>query len=328
VARPRVFISSTFYDLKILRADLDAMLAQLGYDPVLNERGRIPYEKHKKLEQSCYREIENCDIVISVIGGRFGSVSAVDDCFSISRLELQHAIDLDKQVFIFVERSVMVEYGTWAKNRTAVVKWTTVDDARVFEFLEFVSGLPRNNPIHPFEVAADVTVFLKEQFAGLFQRMLSEHEERADYSLASQLKSTAETLNAALEAANAEKRVTERSDKSSRLPDLIFANQDLFQQVRRVLHVSYRVFFTSVSELTEWLKSRRFKPVPEEGWDSGDTMEWIRDKEEPFVYDILKVSEKVFDDHGNVRYIPPSEWDKSFVRLEKNRYTGDDEEER
>ena len=41
MARPRVFISSTFYDLKQIRADLDNFIRSLGYDVVRNEEGAI-----------------------------------------------------------------------------------------------------------------------------------------------------------------------------------------------------------------------------------------------------------------------------------------------
>lgn len=42
MAKPRVFISSTFYDLKQIRADLDNFIQSLGYDVVRNEEGAIP----------------------------------------------------------------------------------------------------------------------------------------------------------------------------------------------------------------------------------------------------------------------------------------------
>ena len=34
VATPRVFISSTFYDLKYVREDLDRFIRAMGYDPM------------------------------------------------------------------------------------------------------------------------------------------------------------------------------------------------------------------------------------------------------------------------------------------------------
>ena len=53
MARPRVFISSTFYDLRHVRADLEAFIRDMGYDPVLHERGAVPYGSDQALEEYC-----------------------------------------------------------------------------------------------------------------------------------------------------------------------------------------------------------------------------------------------------------------------------------
>ena len=45
MAKPRVFISSTFYDLRQIRIELDKFLESMGYEPVRNEEGDIPYGK-------------------------------------------------------------------------------------------------------------------------------------------------------------------------------------------------------------------------------------------------------------------------------------------
>ena len=116
MAHPRVFISSTYYDLKNVRADLERYIKDRGFDPVLNERGQIPYGNEEKLEEYCYREIENCDILVSIIGGRHGSSSSHDP-YSISQKELKTAIDLGRPVYIFVEKSVLAEYKTYEKNK-------------------------------------------------------------------------------------------------------------------------------------------------------------------------------------------------------------------
>ena len=75
MAKPRVFISSTYFDLKSVRADLEHFVREQGFDPVLHERGSIPYGSTEALEKYCYRESENCDILVSIVGGRFGSKS-------------------------------------------------------------------------------------------------------------------------------------------------------------------------------------------------------------------------------------------------------------
>ena len=73
MARPRVFISSTYYDLKHLRSAFESFLEQFGFEPVLSEKGSIAYTPDVPLDASCYREIEQVDIFILIVGGRYGS---------------------------------------------------------------------------------------------------------------------------------------------------------------------------------------------------------------------------------------------------------------
>ena len=57
MAKPRVFISSTFYDLRHIRNDLDEFVSGLGFESVLSEKGDIAYEHDRPLDESCYREV-------------------------------------------------------------------------------------------------------------------------------------------------------------------------------------------------------------------------------------------------------------------------------
>src|SRR5689334_17942763 len=117
MARPRVFVSSTFYDLKYARTDLEGFIRDMGFDPVLNERGHIPYGSKDALEKYCYSEIGKVHILVSIVGGRFGT-KAHDTEFSISHTELNTAIKLRKQAYVFVENPVLSEYQTYLKNKS------------------------------------------------------------------------------------------------------------------------------------------------------------------------------------------------------------------
>lgn len=310
MARPKVFISSTFYDLKVVRADIESTLNQMQYDTIMNEHGRIPYEKEKRLEESCYKEVEQCDIFVSIVGGKYGATSSVDTNLSISQVEFKAALDLDKQIFVFVDRPVFYEFNTWQRNQSAEIDWVSVDSKKIFEFLKFVYELPKNKPIQPFDLSSDITVFLREQFAGLFQRLLSEQSQGQEYSLVSQLKATAVLLNEAVEKAT--------TPASGSLSELLFANQPLFQELRTLLKVPYRVFFTSKTELDDWLKNRKFSPIEREAWDFDDKMEWSRRGSSRDDIDLLQISTKILDDKDNVRYIPKSEWKDSYITLIEN----------
>jgi hypothetical protein len=91
MAAPRVFISSTFYDLQQVRENLEQFIRGIGYEPVLHERGSIPYGSEEELEKYCYEEIERSDILVAIIGGRYGSSSQYQP-YSISQMELKTAL--------------------------------------------------------------------------------------------------------------------------------------------------------------------------------------------------------------------------------------------
>jgi hypothetical protein len=75
----RVFVSSTYYDLKHIRASLSSFIDSLGYESVLSEKGDIAYAHDKPLDDSCYREASSADIFVLIVGGRYGSEASSDN---------------------------------------------------------------------------------------------------------------------------------------------------------------------------------------------------------------------------------------------------------
>jgi hypothetical protein len=181
MAKPRVFISSTFFDLRQVRTDLERFINDLGYTAVRNETGGIVYGKDQKLEEYCYKEISQIDILVGIVGGRFGS-EADSGNYSITQIEIKTALDQDKQVYLFIEKNVLAEYETYLINKTnSSTNYRFVDDVRVYKFIEELYLLPKNNIIYPFETAQDITQFLKEQWAGLFHDLISQRSKASQY---------------------------------------------------------------------------------------------------------------------------------------------------
>ena len=148
MAKPRVFVSSTFYDLRQVREGLDRFISGLGYEAVLHETGNVAYGKDSPPETYVHREIQLCDILICIIGGRYGAESQEQPGSSITQLELHTAIENLVQVFIFIEQQVYSEYNTYLINKaTENIKYSFVDDHRIYEFIELIHNLPKNNPI-------------------------------------------------------------------------------------------------------------------------------------------------------------------------------------
>lgn len=57
---PRVFISSTFYDLKYIRENLRYLVRNLGYEPILSEEGSVFYDPSLHVQEACLTEVPTC----------------------------------------------------------------------------------------------------------------------------------------------------------------------------------------------------------------------------------------------------------------------------
>lgn len=308
MAKPRVFISSTYYDLKNVRADLERFVREKGFDPVLHERGNVPYGKEAALEDYCYREIGGCDIIVAIVGGRFGTVSKQDQ-YSISQIEFKTAYELQKPTYIFVERDVLAEYKTYCKNKETAVEWAAVNDHRIYKSLDEVFALKANNPVAPFETSIDITNFLQEQWAGLFQRLLQEGGQQEQLAMVREMRESIQTLRQLVNYL-----VEEKKQGGEAINYILMMNHPAFAQLQRLLSVKYRVFFTNHIELEHWLKARSFRQVAETNWDESNVEEWIN-KSEKNNHQLLKLDSGLFAEDGRLRIITPEEWNEHMIQL-------------
>lgn len=188
MAKPRIFLSSTYFDLKHVRRHVEAFIKQMGYESVLFESGDIPFHHDQPLDESCYAEIDTCHILILIIGGRYGSAASIEDTpqekeqkekeiyfyNSITKKEYQKARDKNLPIFIFVEKGVYAEYDTFKKNRNnPSITYAHVDSINIFKLLDDIIAQRTNNFVKGFENFDDITTWLKEQWAGLFADFLS-----------------------------------------------------------------------------------------------------------------------------------------------------------
>lgn len=315
MAKPRVFVSSTYYDLRIVRADLERFIREIGYEPVLFEKGHVPYGKDQALEEYCYREISSCDVLVAIIGGKYGTQSN-DEKHSITQKELKTAVDLGKQIYVFVEKSINSEYKTYLANKE--VKGfipAAVNDTRVYTFLEEIYALPAGNPIESFELSDDITRYLKEQWAGLFQRLLQENSRQKEINIIEHLKSTASTLNQLVTFLT-----EERTKGDSAIKDILLSSHPAFSAIKEVANIKYRVVFHTLEELDNLLSARYF--IKDDFPFDGDH-EWDNKKAG---YGI-RVDPEIFDEDGKLKIITPDQWQEKWVsrfNLKQPKDTDDD----
>lgn len=307
MARPRVFISSTFYDLRQIRVELDKFIESLGYEPVRNEEGDIPYGKEDALQSYCYKEIENVDILVSIIGSRYGSVATTEKSqeYSISQMELKTALAENKQVFVFIDKNVATEYETYSLNKgNSDIKYKYVDNPNIYKFIEEIKSLPNNNNIKEFETAEDITSYLKEQFAGLFKQFIIDSKRVKEAYVIKDIEKTAKTLRELVDYLK-----VENHDKDEAISQIVKINHPLISKVRDVLSIKYNIYIEGRNDLEALLHSRGF----EYDFFSGT---W--EKKQGSITINIHVSDRLFDSDGNLVYMKPGEWDDELFFLTRD----------
>ena len=326
MAHPQIFISSTYFDLKSIRDDLARFLKDLGYDTIRHEVGAVPYSRAEKLEASCYREVENCDILVCIVGGRYGTSSSIGTG-SITQNELRSAYEQGKQVYVFVERSVHSEWHFYQKNKQiAEVTYSAVNDKKVFEFLDEVSQLPTGNPLFPFDTSNELTTILKEQFSGLFKQLLGEESQKEQRRLFEELKASIATVG------ELAKYLSAKSEQGQDVINgILMTDHPLFAAIRKATNIRYRIFFTDLTELNQWVASARsLRPVPEVDWDDPKFREWFKvenEKDGVGYQHLLKIADELFDTNGRLKPLIHTNWSDDLVSFKKTKVNTTEEED-
>ena len=189
--KPRIFVSSTCYDLKFVREDLSDFIKEYDFEPVLSENGDIGYTPGQNLDTSCYAAMQTSDMVILIVGSEYGSAASgeVKDKFeeyiSITRKEFRTAIDAGIPVFAMIDKKVMTEYGIYEVNIEKIekkdleIQFKVVKNLNVFRFIkEIKSGV--NIPIQEFEKSSDIKEFIRKQWADMFKNYLVSLKEEKE----------------------------------------------------------------------------------------------------------------------------------------------------
>lgn len=211
MAELKVFVSSTCYDLSILRSQLRSFIINLGYTPIMSDYEDILYDPRTHTHTSCVDEVNNCDVLVLIIGSRLGSKADIEafnridyealknesvgieslkenECLSVTQLEVLTAIENSIPVYTFIDKCVRHDYELYEKNKSSGfiddIFFPSIEKQEtakyIFNFIHFIYQRTRNNNIFSFEKGQDIEDILKKQWSSYFQRLLREqrHAER------------------------------------------------------------------------------------------------------------------------------------------------------
>ena len=169
--KARIFISSTYRDLRYLREQVANFVRDdYHFEPVAFEDGTIPYKPEQSMVKSCFDAVKSCHAMILIIGNRYGYKTEAN--ISVTRNEYREAVRFGKPIFAFVENSVYGEYEIYKEyiKNGEQYKPVIADNLYVLEFIHEVMNSGRW--VKDFQRGVEIISFLKSQWAGFFSEYL------------------------------------------------------------------------------------------------------------------------------------------------------------
>jgi len=181
---PRVFVSSTCYDLKHVREIIRKYILDLGYEPVLSEFSDVFYQPGDTVQNSCLAEVSKCDIFILIVGKRYGSLFPGEKHLSITHKEYIEAQNILLPIYAFIDIDVLHDYEFYVKNgRNRKYQFRCVTDVEIFGLIDEIRKVVKDNSLIPYSSIYEILQYLKKQWASLFKNFLQKQRQKTHKSI-------------------------------------------------------------------------------------------------------------------------------------------------
>lgn len=196
----RAFVSSTCYDLAPVREHVRALLSAQGHHVTLSEEGDVLFDPALHTHASCLVEVGNSDLLVLIIGGRFGgtatpqalkaanfpSTTSLPQNLSITQAEAIHAIQMGIPLMPFVASDVLQDHRLYEANKAKTFSTDIVypsiqkqeTAAYIFEFINFLRHRATGNSLFAFASLDEITRTLNKQLSALLRKALHAGRER------------------------------------------------------------------------------------------------------------------------------------------------------
>jgi|SRR5690554_2193387 len=206
----RVFVSSTCYDLSVIRSQLRIFIQNLGHEPIMSDYSDLLYDPRVHTHTSCVDEVATADVVVLIVGSRFGGKTVPEallkldfdvlkkesksteslskkENLSVTQLEILKAVESGIPVFTFVDSAVWHDHALYEKNKEKPIihdiLFPSIEKPEtasfIFEFINFLRHRARGNSVFTFSKLQDIEDTLRRQWSSLFQKLIQEQRNRA-----------------------------------------------------------------------------------------------------------------------------------------------------
>ena len=207
MAIPKVFISSTCFDLSEIREQLSKFVASFGFDPILSDHGDVFYHPDLHTHEACVHEVSNCQLFILIIGGRYGGSYTIDKTKSITNAEYEAAFNHGIPVFTYIKKDVLSDHHIYTTNLnneiSSQITYPSIakqkDSLSIFSFINQVRRQNKNNSYEGFDNFGHIENHLRKQWAGMFFDFLRTKEIKSQINATNHLLTNLKRSNSKLE---------------------------------------------------------------------------------------------------------------------------------
>ena len=179
MAKPRIFLSSTCYDLNDARASLTTFFEDFGFEVLNSQLTNFGVSPKVHSARACLDQVELADYLVLIIASRQGEDFPASN-HSITNAEFNRAKELGIVINTFVKSEVLSARRIFKENPSANFA-SVVDDPRIFKFIDSISSSETDNWLHSFNSVSDIQDTMKSQF-GHYLSLYAKHLGRVGNS--------------------------------------------------------------------------------------------------------------------------------------------------
>ena len=172
MANPRILIHSTYQDLAYFRGPLESLVHVIGFDPILFELPTDNRRFRRPFDESLLDETGHVDMLVLIVGGQCGEDDG--ELPSPTTAIFRDAQARSIPVFVMVEAGTLEDYLAFSDSKMAsTASYPHVDSIKVFRLLETFVDDEEQLHLQPFTLPEDITQYLRQQWAGLFAKLIA-----------------------------------------------------------------------------------------------------------------------------------------------------------
>ncbi|MEH6443024.1 MAG: DUF4062 domain-containing protein [Oceanospirillaceae bacterium] len=257
MAAPKVFVSSTCYDLAEERSQLERFIISYGFQSILSEYSDVFYDPDEHTHNACVKEVAHCDLFILIISGRFGGKHIDGDGESITQAEYNEARRLKIPIFSFVKNDVLnaqlyfkENVKSEGKEFATRIKYPSIykqDDAvKIFEFIQSVQHARENNAIESYVSFSDIEAHLRKQWAAQFYKFLEDRKSRLDVehisTILDKLSGSSSKLESLVESLHDNNQGKDKTQELLHNASIFKNTEDFWQAIKELFDIYIHVF--------------------------------------------------------------------------------------